>query len=108
MCAVALDGTRLDVSGNSQVSRVGAIPHGLQFLNGDVIAFVCPDAGDGQVQDGADNDNRGNCNANSNRVFLYRTSPAINIWTTFQYAPKFKKMNSDSARQKRSASHHAV
>jgi hypothetical protein len=51
--------------------RVGVVAHGLQFLNGDVIAFVGANASYGQIQYGANNDDRSNGNADSNGIFLH-------------------------------------
>ena len=55
-----LNGARKDVSGNAQVARVGLRTHGLQFLDGDIVAFIRAQAADSQIGDCRQHDHNRN------------------------------------------------
>src|SRR6185437_532192 len=56
-----VDGAGLDVSGDAQVARVGLVAHGVEFLNGDVVALIGTHAGVGQIGDSSKHNDDGNC-----------------------------------------------
>src|SRR4029078_10882721 len=59
VCTAALNRSRLYVSGDSQTLGVSAIPHSMQFFDGDVIALALLYTGVGEIaQSEQDDDHR--------------------------------------------------
>jgi hypothetical protein len=52
VCAGVLDRAGEDVSSDAEVARINLRPHGLEFLNGDVVTPIGFDATYGQIGDG--------------------------------------------------------
>ena len=57
--ADAVDAAGLDVARNAEMADVGLVAHALQFTDGDVVALVVADAGEGEIADGGQNDDGG-------------------------------------------------
>ncbi len=69
--AATLDGMGSHVAGYPEMTGIGLVAHGLQFADGDVVALVRLNPGDGQVDDGAQDNHCGRTDAESLRRYLH-------------------------------------
>ena len=60
------------VAGYPEMTGIGLVPHRLQFADGDVVALVRLNPGDGQVDDSAQDNHCGRTDAECLRRYLHR------------------------------------
>src|ERR1700733_897581 len=98
--AYAMDAARGYVAGDAEVADVGLAAHRVELADGDVVALVVADAGQGEVGDGGENDQCGYddlgralvvCVGHGRSAFQFTTP--IEIWIArsmrYPHLPRF-------------------